>query len=185
MSGWLTAATNAFRRKSEAPPQTFEIRCGCGKILSGERLRAEQTAACPACNASLLVFPASVYPLHRAPLPKKVVKTARATAPDASTTTAPHPGIAPPADRDRSRRRPAPSVAGEKTAKAPAPELILDRLRRTFGAEKLDRLRRRMLTPLRMVMLGVMLVLRHAAPLAGTLGGYALTGIPWWGIRQP
>lgn len=159
MSGWLTAATNAFRKKSEAPPQTFEIRCGCGKIVAGERLRAEQMIVCPACKTSLLIFPASVYPLLRAPLPKKVLKAARATAGDAPVTTARQSETAAPADVARSRRRPVASVAGEKIANVQAPETAPGRLRRSFGPENLDRMRRRLLTPLRMVMLCVVLVI--------------------------
>ncbi len=106
MSGWLTTATNAFRKKVDAPAQTFEIRCGCGKSLSGERTRAEQTATCPACKSALFVLPASVYPIPRSPVQKKVVRAPRPDEEDETSATATKSTKPDPADVGGTRRRP-------------------------------------------------------------------------------
>jgi hypothetical protein len=159
MSGWLTTATNAFRKKVDAPAQTFEIRCGCGKSLSGERTRAEQTATCPACKSALFVLPASVYPIPRSPVQKKVVRAPRPDEEDETSATATKSTKPDPADVGGPRRRPRSSAAPSRVATAAPEPSFAERVQQAFEPANLDRLRRKLLTPLRLVLLGVALVI--------------------------
>ena len=62
MRNWFAAAAQAIQRRPPEEPQDFEVRCGCGRTVTGKRMKSHQRIACPACNAWLFVLPASVYP---------------------------------------------------------------------------------------------------------------------------
>lgn len=159
MPGWLSTATNIFRRKSEAPPQTFQIRCGCGKSVSGERTRTEQTTTCPGCKTALFVLPASVYPLPRTQVPKKKVALMERAPVDDETFSTTTKTLNPDSTAGAGRRRRGSVAAAEtKTATTLLQPSFGERLRHSVEPANLDRLRRNLLTPLRMVLLGVALV---------------------------
>lgn len=78
MANWLSAAANALKRSQTDEPQTYELRCSCGRIVGGVRAATYQQISCPSCRQRLFVLPASVYPRPKAarPRPKTVPKPA-------------------------------------------------------------------------------------------------------------
>ncbi|MSR59164.1 MAG: hypothetical protein EXS05_16235 [Planctomycetaceae bacterium] len=173
MAGWLTAATGIFRKRTEdILPQTFEIRCACGRTIIGERVRLPQIKTCSACQQSLFVLPASVYPAPRPPAKKKVAtvpRRAAATPSDELPTTASATATERPADRAAARTsRPEPAsrpVTPAVTAPVttprtePAGPTRAARLREALQPANLNRWRRKVLTPIRSVLLGVGVVI--------------------------
>jgi len=160
MSGWFDTAASVFRRRVDDSPQTFEIRCGCGRTASGFRSRHAQTVVCEACRESIFVLPASVYPLPRQsrkskpsparsepepvdpPVPADDTKRSAARGASPSRAARKSKPAAPRAPREASAANLGPSAAGDR----PEP-------------------RRRIITPVRLVLAGVVLVI-------------SLTG--WW-----
>ena len=100
MAGWLSRATDAFRKPAAAPPEPFAVRCDCGGTVAGERVSAAQKPACPRCGTSVFVLPLNVYPAPPRPAPPNAVGTAKPDAtkpakPDTSATvTAPREAAA-------------------------------------------------------------------------------------------
>lgn len=155
MSGWLKSATNVFRRKSNAPPQPYAIICGCGERLKGERIQSEQSVTCPACQATLFVLPASVYPLLRPPVPKIVARSSSAKG-GAGLTDADSRGMhIASAAGGRTQVGSRTSVGNGQSAPANPERTFHDRLRQAFEPDSLHRLRRKLFTPVRIVLIGV------------------------------
>jgi hypothetical protein len=169
MSGWLTAAHDLFRRRAGAPTP-FEIQCVCGKVVEGQRSAVAQTINCPACGAPLFVLPASVYPVPKAPkrkvfvAPKAAKRTRRQPiykprAEEYSPTPASEPSPGGPEAEGPIAPTPKPGPVEREAAPQPPP------------APSRDRLRRRLFSPVRIVLAGVAVVvsltvwwaLRHAA----------------------
>jgi hypothetical protein len=141
MPGWLTTAANVFRKQAPPPVQTYSVRCGCGRAATGTRTASEQVALCPACQSSLFIFPASVYPAPPAP-PPKPKKT---------------PPAHPPAGRGRSPRGKA-ATGSAAREHAPSPGTANGDHRGAATAPALPRHRRKLVTPLRAVAASLMLV---------------------------
>ena len=156
MSRWLTVAEGLFRRRVSDPPPPYEILCLCGRIVTGQRTKAAQTQACPDCRARLFVLPACVYPQPRAPKRKNVavpqrkatvtgdeaVKSASASL-AASTST-----VRAPAEADKK-----PGAVSSKSRAT-----LRTTVRSVAGRVDLERLRRKFLGPVRLVLAGVALV---------------------------
>lgn len=160
MAGWLTTAANVFRKRTESPPESFEVRCVCGRTVAGVRSRLPQTPACPGCRLPLFVLPACVYPPVKSP-PKK--QAARTRPPTSENGNLPGAGNSPagsgrkPGTKDRS---PGTKNRGkELTAAEHARESLADRLRQATSRDSLRAWRRKNLTPLRVVVLGIVAVI--------------------------
>lgn len=165
MPRWLTTAANAFRKRSEPPPQTYSLNCVCGRGVTGVRTRAAQRAVCPGCRSELFVLPASVYPVPRGPVVKKPVKPARpsplaieeASVEGRQTPTAP--------TRSRGRSETVPERRRATAPAAPRPKAPPQGVLLAARESSLARWRRKALSPLPLVLAGVTIVV------AGTV---------WW-----
>lgn len=173
MSGWLTAAQDLFRRRAGVPTP-FEIECVCGKVVEGQRTAVAQTIACPACRDRLFVLPISVYPLPRAPKRKVRITPSpgkRTRRPSSDNRAAePHEETSPnelSEQRPEAQRSVAQTVKPGSDEREPAPKPPPP----PSPAPTRDRLRRRLFSPVRIVLAGVAVVvsltvwwtLRHAA----------------------
>ncbi|MEK6258685.1 MAG: hypothetical protein AABP62_08695 [Planctomycetota bacterium] len=88
MAGWLSRATEAFRKQPPPAPEPYEVGCDCGGRVIGERSRNAQRPPCPSCGRLIFVLPANVYPRSVNPAPKKAIpKPNTAKNPDAKETT--------------------------------------------------------------------------------------------------
>ncbi len=173
MDGWLVVAEKLFGGRSQPPPP-FEVTCACSRVVRGERTRAFQTVTCPDCHAQLFVLPVSVYPPPKSHKRKALVGPAVTVpvdaAPSDAVETDTRPSGLPPKVVHTAPSKPAvdASVSSviKDTAVVPAPRRSL---RQIVGASpltlKLDRLRRRVFTPVKLVLTGV-------------LGVVVVTG--WW-----
>jgi hypothetical protein len=56
------AKARLFGTATEEIPVTFEVKCGCGKTISGTRRTTWQQATCDSCFATHYVLPVNVYP---------------------------------------------------------------------------------------------------------------------------
>jgi hypothetical protein len=166
MSGWLTTAANVFRKRNEEPPQAFDLRCLCGRTVSGRRTRAAQSAICPACGSALFVLPESVYPLPRAPAAKKVVPAKRATrdvpAERSSEAGSGHSSDDAPEIANRTERS-APARSATRAPQARASPPLTEQLPQPIPPAHFGRRRRRLFTPVRLALLGVALVVTATA----------------------
>jgi len=173
MAGWLAAAEKLFRSGASQPLPPFELTCVCGRGVSGLRTKAMQTPQCPDCGISLFVMPASVYPPPRAPKRKLVVaaKPQAEFVPD-QTAIAVQPDDRPPrvGKKNIATRLAHEQPAAEVREPPPAPRRPLKQvLREAVVALELDRHLRRIFSPVRLVLVGVVSVV-------------ALTG--WWIVHQ-
>ena len=71
MAGWLSRATDAFRKEAPPAPEPYEVGCDCGGRVTGERSRTAQRPPCPSCGRLVFVLPANVYPRPVKPASKK------------------------------------------------------------------------------------------------------------------
>jgi hypothetical protein len=85
MANWLTSAANVFQRAPAAEPQTYELRCSCGRTVGGVRATTYQQITCPACRQRLFVLPASVYPTPKPAKTRPPKPAAKPTAPAAGS----------------------------------------------------------------------------------------------------
>lgn len=127
MANWLTSAANVFQRPPAAEPQTYELRCSCGRTVGGVRATTYQQITCPSCRMRLFVLPASVYP------PPKPAK-ARPPKPPAAKPAA---AAALPAEQDTPVERRPVQPARRKPVITPAPS------------------RKRLVTPVRIALVAV------------------------------
>ena len=164
MDRWLAAAEKLLgRRTSVAPSAPFEVQCACGKTVSGERTATAQTIVCPHCATFLFVLPASVYPLPKAP--RRNPFTGRKAKPEVAVAPAPRvteePAMLPreneePATPSAPLRAPPVSVG-----RHPAPPIARDSGDRK--ASDFRPVRRKILTPVRLVLAGVLCVVGFVA----------------------
>ena len=93
MAGWLSRATDAFRKEAPPAPEPYEVGCDCGGRVSGERSRSAQRPPCPSCGRVVFVLPANVYPRLVKPASKKAApKSAakdRVVLPETTVTKSP------------------------------------------------------------------------------------------------
>jgi hypothetical protein len=156
MNRWLAAAEAMLGRRASEPTPPWQVQCACGRVATGQRLRVVQTPICPECRTSLFILPASVYPRPR--LPKR--KVVAAPLPQTEFVSPP------PSDSADGPSRP-PHAAGtarlKDTLEAPsrqaAPRTIRQIVRAAAGDVALDRLRRKVFTPVRLVLAGVFSVI--------------------------
>ncbi len=71
MAGWLSRATDAFRKPAAPPPEPFSVRCDCGGTVEGIRVSAAQKPGCPDCGTPVFVLPANVYPVPVKPIKRE------------------------------------------------------------------------------------------------------------------
>lgn len=79
MAGWLSRATDAFRKEAPPAPEPYEVGCDCGGRVTGERSRSAQRPPCPSCGRLVFVLPANVYPRPTKPVSKKAPTKLAAT----------------------------------------------------------------------------------------------------------
>jgi hypothetical protein len=159
MNRWLAAAGALLGRRASEPPPPWQVQCVCGRVATGQRVRVVQTPICPACRASLFILPASVYPRPRSPK-RKVVAAPRPQ----TEFVSPLPGDS--ADLPSRPPHAAGAVRLKETLEAPSRQAALPAPARTIrqivraaaGDVDLDRLRRKVFTPVRLVLAGVLSV---------------------------
>ena len=164
MNRWLAAAEALIRRRTGEPPPPWQVECACGRVATGQRLRVAQTPVCPDCRTSFFILPASVYPRPRLPRRRAAaapppqtefvspIKAESAGEPGPAPRTAGAIGLKSPVDAPV--RRAAPRVAHRTLRQA---------VREWTAAIDFDRLRRKVLTPVRLVLAGVFAVVALTA----------------------
>lgn len=66
-----------LRRLGDVSPIPFELSCGCGSSIRGQRENRPQVVACPACGAKRYVFPLSPLPEVHVSLDLPVAQNSR------------------------------------------------------------------------------------------------------------
>lgn len=162
--GWLENATRAFLKRIEPAPQTYELRCDCGARLSGRRLPTPQKLHCSECQSRFLILPASLYPRPAEPRRAKGRVEPQTLAPPRAPEPPEMPAEATPRPaRKRTRGGAAPAAAEPGPAPAgpaPASASAGQPASRAGGAQqpgaparpRIDRLLRRLLSPVRLVL---------------------------------
>lgn len=141
MTGWLSRATDAFRKEAPPAPESYEVVCDCGGRVTGERSRPAQRPPCPSCGRQVFVLPANVYPRAVKPAAKKA---------------APKPTPAKSAAKDR-------MTLAEATA-TKTPSSVRAKVEREEAASRDDRAgiaveaREKQLTPFRITVLAMVVV---------------------------
>lgn len=139
MPNWLTDTVAAWRGQNSREPQSFSVRCSCGQAVVGVRTESNQNVTCPGCKTSLFVLPACVYPLPRAAKKRPqatVPAPVEKSLPSRPVTKSRAPSPLPQAETSAERRQAVPAEP------APKPGLPLRRPRK-------------IVTPLRVVLLGL------------------------------
>ena len=62
MPNWLTKATGGSARESSDAPQEFQLTCECSEQHTGQRKARPQRIICQSCGTALFVLPKNVYP---------------------------------------------------------------------------------------------------------------------------
>lgn len=88
MAGWLSRATESFRKEAPPAPEPYEVGCDCGGRVTGERTRTAQRPPCPSCGRLVFVLPANVYPRPLKPVAKKASPKSVAATPNAKVPVA-------------------------------------------------------------------------------------------------
>ena len=78
MAGWLSRATEAFRKQPPPAPEPYEVGCDCGGRVTGARTRNAQRPPCPSCGRLIFVLPANVYPRSVKPASKQAAPKPKA-----------------------------------------------------------------------------------------------------------
>ncbi len=91
MAGWLSRATEGFRKPPPPAPEPYEVGCDCGGRVTGERTRSPQRPPCPSCGRLIFVLPANVYP-------RSVIPASKRTSPKFKPAKPVAPGAAPEAE---------------------------------------------------------------------------------------
>ncbi|MBI3861688.1 MAG: hypothetical protein HY290_07315 [Planctomycetia bacterium] len=167
MSGWRAVAEKLLGRRASEPASSYEIDCACGRKVGGTRGSTEHVAYCVACGTALFVLPQSVYPRPRAnpAEPAASPKTDRARRKPVVISEPPvaerPPEAPPPSQRESGTAR-----NGLRTGRElPAPPEQASPQPRSLAG---PRPRRRIVTPVRLVLAGV------AAVISLTV---------WWSLR--
>jgi hypothetical protein len=163
MGRWLAVAEKLFKRPGNEPLSPFEVECACGHVVVGQRSAVVQTPICPACRAALFVLPASVYPQPKAPR-RKVVLAPKpqiefVALDDVVVGAEPGPTAKVVAPAKTALETPAAArEAPQRAPRRPVKQVVR-------AVVDIGRLRRKVFTPVRLVLAGVAFVV-------------ALTG--WW-----
>lgn len=172
MAGWLEVAEKIFRGGTSQPLPPFEVTCACGRVVTGQRTTSLQTPVCPECGSSLFVLPASVYPAPKAPK-RKVLAAPKPQTDVIADKTAEEDkaaGLPPKVIKSRSARPAHEKPAPEVQAAPPAPRRPVKLVfREAVVALELGRHCRKIFSPVRLVLVGVLSVV-------------VLTG--WWIVHQ-
>jgi hypothetical protein len=164
MSGWLAVAEKLFGRPAGELPTSYTIECACGRQMSGTRGTAEQVTFCAACGTALFVLPHSVYPRPRGMPVEPAAPSPPASQPQRRRVA--NPAGAPRETAPKTRRPPddVPTQPRRGEPSALQGDPVLERTPKFNAA----RLRRKLLSPVRLVLMGVAVV----------------TGLTvWWSIR--
>ena len=170
MSRWLKVAEGLFGVRGVAP-SPFEIHCACGRTVAGVRTKAAQTQTCPTCQTRLFVLPVCVYPQPRGSQRKAVVVPPKPGPAEMQESVEPESGE-PKAFKPESAKRRGPTVAeSTRQTRAPTeaektPAVVSSKPRASLPAAvrdvadsaDLERLRRKVFSPVRLVLAGVVLV---------------------------
>lgn len=71
MPNWLAKASGAVSRETDDQPQEFQLSCECGQLHRGHRKSKSQRIICQTCGAALFVLPRNVYPTIKPQTPKR------------------------------------------------------------------------------------------------------------------
>lgn len=133
MPRWLLKASRKSREPAPAAP--YVIRCFCGRVVRGQRESGWQEVACDRCGETVFVLPRDAYPEIAAPQPGAA----------AALKSVPPSG----ARLGKLRARWQALVARVRTVPGVAAGVLQEWIRRG----------RRQITPLRLIVLGVMAIL--------------------------
>jgi hypothetical protein len=170
MSRWLKVAEDLFRgRVSE--PSPFEVDCACGRKVTGVRTKAAQTQACPVCQTRLFVLPACVYPQPRASQRKVALAPPRpepakepnlvepqSVNPESAAPESIKPPAATLAQPTRKIRAPAETERKPGAVSSNARDSLPAAASKVADAANRERLRRKLFSPVRLVLAGAALV---------------------------
>ncbi|MEZ6054443.1 MAG: hypothetical protein R3C02_24155 [Planctomycetaceae bacterium] len=71
MANWLAKASSVLSRDTPDEPQPFQLTCECGTNHQGQRKSRAQRIICQTCGTALFVLPRNVYPELKPPKPKR------------------------------------------------------------------------------------------------------------------
>jgi hypothetical protein len=140
MAGWLDKASNVFRRTAPEVDHPFAVPCECGLVHRGMRRNRHQKIVCRECGATRFVLPKDVYPAPK--------DRPREPAPPPTDLPVLNPIKEPPGKRVSKATATVPreEKANPKVTREAAPEFFVVPARR------------RLVTPFRMVALGITVV---------------------------
>lgn len=151
MAGWLRSAVGVFGGRPAAVPQPYVVLCPCGARVNGVRTDTHQLRACPGCRRELLVFPASVYPEpKRPPVARRPAEPERELT-EASPGEPLHQAAVPTAALPR-----ATSSRAVRSTRAARKEQVAEAT--AAASETIARLRRKVFTPLKLAILGIVVL---------------------------
>lgn len=153
MSGWLAVAEKLFGRPAGELPSAYQIECACGRKVSGARGDRVHISYCAACGTALVVLPKSVYPRPRGLSVEAAVPAQPASRSPRRRTAKRAQDHAP----GRSKSEPAAEQAPRPPVRDDPPSTRRDLPNRIPQIDA-PRLRRKILSPVRVVLLGVALV---------------------------
>ena len=158
MSGWMARAQATFGRKAEEAPVSFEITCSCGCLAAGTRAPVHQRVLCDQCHRWLFVLPVNPYPVP-------VVKQRRRKQKAKRAKTQTPVGDATPRTAKSDTEPISQSVAEPAARGEPLSRRLADSAQRTVGAAArvVPRWRKKLLTPFRLVLLGIVIVVAGTA----------------------
>jgi hypothetical protein len=156
MAGWLSRATEAFRRVPPAP-EPFNVGCECGDFVTGDRVSAAQRPSCRNCGRPVFVLPANVYPARRKPtahtLIEKSASGKMSSTANRDVSAAPTPDMA----TSKKSRRSKHASPSDKQVSVSSPVPIVSPAAIESNGILLEP-RSRVVTPFRLVMAAVILI---------------------------
>lgn len=162
MAGWFSRVLQG-NAPAEAEPVEFTLTCRCGNVVTGVRGQRMQVAVCRACRFQICVLPVSPYPRPKVRTPKKKVSKPKRGFSDASE--AKDARTPPPDSKRRSRHEVEPKRStSKKSTRTDSKQLDLVHREPQFPPH-----RRKMITPLRLIAVGM-------------IGVVTLSG--WWVVHR-
>ena len=153
MSGWMTRAQATFRRKKkEDVPVSFGIPCSCGGIAAGTREPVYQRVQCEQCRRWLFVLPADPYPVPIA-RPRRKKRNSKHAETQTPIDTADQPTA-----MSVTEAKPKPLEESSRPADPLSQRSADDTQPATTVAATARRWRKKLFTPFRLVLLGIVLV---------------------------
>ncbi|MES2790681.1 MAG: hypothetical protein V4719_13805 [Planctomycetota bacterium] len=156
MAGWFSRVVQGDA-PAEAEPVEFTLTCRCGSVVTGVRSQRMHVAVCPECRYQLCVLPASHYPRPKIRTPKKKPpqpvepKVSRDVVEDELQTPLPS-----------SRRSSRPAVGTKKPASKKSTVADSKRSERAVRHAPVAPPRSPMVTPLRLIAVGMIAVVSLA-----------------------